>query len=81
MPRIFVQFDVFHVEMSELKAEQPLNMQPISVQFDVIHAERSELKAEQPSNMQPIFTDSPPLRIACPTSAAPAFTSSIVTSS
>jgi hypothetical protein len=26
-------------------------------------------------------TDSPPLRIACPTSAAPAFTSSIVTGS
>jgi hypothetical protein len=46
MQLIFVHFDVFHVEMSELKAEQPLNMLLILVQFDVFHVERSELKAE-----------------------------------
>ena len=45
---IFVHFDVFHVEMSDLKAEQSSNMRYISVQFDVFHVERSELKAEQP---------------------------------
>jgi hypothetical protein len=47
MPCISVQFDVFHVEMSELKALQPSNMLPIFVQFDVFHVERSELKALQ----------------------------------
>jgi hypothetical protein len=47
MPPISVQFDVFHVERSELKAEQPRNMLPISVQFDVFQVEMSELKAEQ----------------------------------
>ncbi len=45
---IFVQFDVFHVERSQLKAEHPLNISHIFVQFDVFHVERSELKAEQP---------------------------------
>ena len=44
---IFVQFDVFHEERSELKVEQPPNMPHILVQFDVFHEERSELKAEQ----------------------------------
>ena len=55
MKDIFVQFDVFHEERSELKAEQLPNMYLIFVQFDVFHEERSELKAEQRLNMYAIF--------------------------
>jgi hypothetical protein len=52
MLSIFVQFDVFHVERLELKAEQLSNMHSIFVQIDVFHVEfhvdKSLLKAEQP---------------------------------
>ena len=36
-----MQFDVFHEERSELKAEHFKKMPPISVQFDVFHEERT----------------------------------------
>jgi hypothetical protein len=42
---IFVQFDVFHVEMLELKAEQPANAQYILVTFETSHRLRSSLNS------------------------------------
>ena len=51
MARVFLTFDMFHEERSELKVEQRSNMPLISVQFDVFHEERSELKVEHSANM------------------------------